>query len=110
MQSVSHASHEDSVAGCVTVLREARAAQTVKLAAIRYMVIYQLALSFMYNVTYFLDGSRADHRQVLKCMSRIAPYPPFSSSILFSNPSTPFPPKAPRQTSNHAVELSCDVH
>ena len=50
--------------GCVTVLRETRAAQTTKLAGIRYMVICQLAFSLMFNFSYFTDGSRPSDCQV----------------------------------------------
>lgn len=50
--------------GCVTVIRESRAAQTLKLAAICYMVICQLSFALMFNVSYFMDGSRPLNCQV----------------------------------------------
>lgn len=50
--------------GLVTVLREARAAQTIKLAAIKFMVLYQLLLALMFHVAFFMDGSGFTSRQV----------------------------------------------
>lgn len=46
------------------MLREAKAAQAIMLAAIKFMIMYQLLLSVMYSMTYYLDGSQASLRQV----------------------------------------------
>ena len=46
------------------MLREARAAQTIKLAAIKYMVLYQLLLALMIHSAFFMDGSDFTQPQV----------------------------------------------
>lgn len=52
------------VSGVVTVLKEARAAHVIKLATIKYMVMYQLLLSLALNMCALLDGSQFNLRQV----------------------------------------------
>ena len=51
-------------AGVVTVLKEARAAHVIKLATIKYMVMYQLLLSLALNMCALQDGSQFNLRQV----------------------------------------------
>lgn len=54
----------DWFAGLVTILRATKAAQTTKLAVVKFMVAYQLLLSLTDNISYYLDGSRLNFRQV----------------------------------------------
>ena len=41
-----------------------KAALTERLFVVQFMVLYQLLLSFMFNISFFLDGSQPNLRQV----------------------------------------------
>ncbi|DBA92220.1 TPA: hypothetical protein ACH3X1_015928 [Trebouxia sp. C0004] len=56
--AASISDRHSSVAGVVTVLREARSSHVIKLAVIKYMVVYELLLSVAVNILLFIDGSR----------------------------------------------------
>ncbi|DBA96365.1 TPA: hypothetical protein ACH3X3_002538 [Trebouxia sp. C0006] len=51
------ADRKSSIAGVAVVIREARAAQVIKLALVKYMVVYQILLHLAMNMTFYLDGS-----------------------------------------------------